>query len=118
MMNSLLKFTAAVSIQKVIYDKMHPVLSLSRWEDISNLMRSHSIITAETFVLSVLFFLTLLIRKTEALGFWGLITAISIITICLLTQAEIAQWLFCTTIVYAMMLLNAIFDNIQKETQI
>ena len=69
MMNSLLKFTAAGSILKVIYDKMHPVLSLSGWEDISNLMRSHSIITAETFVLGVLLFMTLLIQKTETFGF-------------------------------------------------
>lgn len=118
MMNSLLKFTAAGSILKIIYDKMRPVLSLSGWEEISNLMRSHSIITAETFVLGVLLFMTLLIQKTETLGFWGLITVNSIIAICLLTQAEISQWLFCTTIVYAMMLLNAIFENIQNETQI
>ena len=118
MKNSLLKCIAAGSILKVIYDKMHPVLSPSGWDDISNLMRSYSIITAETFVLGVLFFMTLVIQKTETLGFWGLITVISIIAICLLTQAEISQWLFCTTIVYAMMLLNAIFENIQNETQI
>jgi len=118
MMNSLLKFIAAGGILKVIYNKVNPVLSPSGWDDISNLMRSYSIITAETFVLGVLFFMTLVIQKTETLGFWGLITVISIIAICLLTQAEISQWLFCTTIVYAMMLLNAIFENIQNETQI
>jgi hypothetical protein len=118
MKNSLLKCIAAGSILKVIYDKMHPVLSPSGWDDISNLMRSHSIMTVETFILGVLLFLTLLIQKTETLGFWGLITVNSIIAICLLTQAEISQWLFCITIVYAMMLLNAIFENIQNETQI
>ena len=118
MMTSLLKFEAAGSILKLIYEKMNTVLSLSGWEDISNLMRSHSIMTVETFILGVLLFLTLLIQKTEILGFWGLITVNSIIAICLLTQAEISQWLFCITIVYAMMLLNAIFENIQNETQI
>ena len=118
MKNSLLKCIAAGSILKVIYDKMHPVLSPSGWDDISNLMRSHSIMTVETFILGVLLFLTLLIQKTETLGFWSLITVNSIIAICLLTQAEISKWLFCITIVYAMMLLNAIFENIQNETQI
>ena len=118
MMNSLLKFTAVGSILKLIYEKMNTVLSLSGWEDISNLMRSHLIITLETFVLGVLFFMTLLIQKTETLGLWGLITVNFIIAICLLMQAEISQWLFCTTIIYAMMLLNAISENIQNEAQI
>ena len=67
MKNSLLKCIAAGSILKVIYDKMHPVLSPSGWDDISNLMRSHSIMTVETFILGVLLFLTLLIQKTETL---------------------------------------------------
>ena len=69
MKNSLLKCIAAGSILKAIYDKVHPVLSLFGWEDISNLMRSHSIITAETLVLDVLLFMTSLIQKTETLGF-------------------------------------------------
>ncbi len=68
MMNSLLKFIAAGGILKVIYNKVNPVLSPSGWDDISNLMRSYSIITAETFVLGLLLFMTLLIQKTETFG--------------------------------------------------
>ena len=85
------------------------------WHDILILVRTHLFITSEISLSPNLFIMTLMIFNINY-GSSGLLKVILSIVIRLVTQTEILQWLLYATILYEFIVLEAIFENIQKET--